>query len=707
MGDVGNSNRNQNTKENSSTSLICPMLTSTNYTIWAMKLWAIFNVHGVWEMIDPGTSTDAKNNNMAIALLFQSISEAMTLQVGNLPTAKEMWDTIKARHLGADRVREARLQTLMDEFDSLKMKESSTVDEFASQINTLASKAASLGETIEESKMVKRFLSGLPKKNFIHMVASIEQLVNLKTVGFDDVVGRLKAYEERIKDEICQSEGQGKLMFHKAEYSNRGQSSNTPSSRGRGRSRETGGRGTSRNQTEGQVMVNKDRSQIKCFRCDEMGHFASSCPERRRANQEANLAETNQPADRDPAGYLNLHEIFYLNEERVNPKSLEAKKVEEDTWYLDNGASNHMTVGKGTILFTSKTGDHRVLSDVYFIPSLKSNIISLGQATENGCDVRMKKNYLLLYDGEGKLMMKVFRTRNRLYTAKLIVGAPVCLLSRLDDPAWLWHARMGHLNFEAMKALGTKNMEADESNQSADASSTAQNSECSAHSTPNSTGSAQLLNRSSNLTGSGTAQFSTQHQISPFAAQNSPVAAENSSGTVQNSTENLIRKSTRMRAIPLRLNDYVIEDGVVRGDEVHLITTDGEPGLYSEAKGNMNWERAMKQEIKSIEKNKTWSLVNPPNGAKTIGLKWVFKIKRNADGTINKYKARLVAKGYVQQPEVDFEHAFAPVARLETVRLLIALADSNGWDLHHLDVKSAFLHGELKEEVYVLQPEGF
>ncbi|XP_076949889.1 uncharacterized protein LOC143622671 [Bidens hawaiensis] len=351
MGDVGNSNRNQNTKENSSTSLICPMLNSRNYTIWAMKLRAIFNVHGVWEMIDPGTSTDAKNNNLAIALLFQSIPEAMTLQVGNLPTAKEMWDTIKARHLGADRVKEARLQTLMDEFDSLKMKESSTVDEFASQISTLASKAASLGEIIEESKMVKRFLNGLPKKNFIHMVASIEQLVNLKIVGFDDVVGRLKAYEEWIKDEIGQSDSQGKLMFHKAEYSNRGQSSYTPRGRGRGgpgshgrgRGRKTGGRGAGPNQTEGQVKVKKDRSQIKCFRCDEMGHFASSCPERRGANQEANLAETNQPADRDSAGYLNLHEIVYLNEERVNPKSLETEKVEEGTWYLDNGASNHMT----------------------------------------------------------------------------------------------------------------------------------------------------------------------------------------------------------------------------------------------------------------------------------------------------------------------------------------------------------------------------
>lgn len=96
-----------------------------------------------------------------------------------------------------------------------------------------------------------------------------------------------------------------------------------------------------------------------------------------------------------------------------------------------------------------------------------------------------------------------------------------------------------------------------------------------------------------------------------------------------------------------------------------------------------------------------------PPGAKAIGLKWIFKIKRNSDGSINKYKSRLVAKGYVQRYGVDYEEVFAPVARIETIQLLINLAATNGWEIHHLDVKTAFLHGELKETVYVTQPEGF
>ncbi|GJT15378.1 zinc finger, CCHC-type containing protein [Tanacetum coccineum] len=80
---------------------------------------------------------------------------------------------------------------------------------------------------------------------------------------------------------------------------------------------------------------------------------------------------------------------------------------------------------------------------------------------------------------------------------------------------------------------------------------------------------------------------------------------------------------------------------------------------------------------------------------------------RDAEGKIIKYKARLVAKGYVQEQGIDFDEVFAPVARIETVRLILALAAYHGWQVHHLDVKSAFLHGDLKEEVYVTQPEGF
>lgn len=96
----------------------------------------------------------------------------------------------------------------------------------------------------------------------------------------------------------------------------------------------------------------------------------------------------------------------------------------------------------------------------------------------------------------------------------------------------------------------------------------------------------------------------------------------------------------------------------------------------------------MEAEIDSIEKNGTWKLVELPAGQKVIGLKWIFKLKKDAAGNITKHKARLVAKGYAQEHGIDYEEVFAPVTRLETVRLLLALAAKNSWEVHHMDVKA-------------------
>ncbi|CAL9007544.1 unnamed protein product [Prunus brigantina] len=132
-----------------------------------------------------------------------------------------------------------------------------------------------------------------------------------------------------------------------------------------------------------------------------------------------------------------------------------------------------------------------------------------------------------------------------------------------------------------------------------------------------------------------------------------------------------------------------------------------EPETFEEAIKDAAWQKAMETELEMIEKNDTWELVNRPSDKPIIGVKWVYKTKLNLDGSVQKNKARLVAKGYSQKPGIDFNETFAPVARLDTVRTLIALAAQRGWKLFQLDVKSAFLNGVLHEEVYVDQPPGF
>lgn len=103
-------------------------------------------------------------------------------------------------------------------------------------------------------------------------------------------------------------------------------------------------------------------------------------------------------------------------------------------------------------------------------------------------------------------------------------------------------------------------------------------------------------------------------------------------------------------------------------------------------------------------KKKTWELTILPNGIKPIWVKWIYKTKLNDNGEVDKYKARLVVKGYAQQYGVDYTEVFAPVAKLDTIRLIFALATQHNWDVFQLDVKSEFLHGELDGEVFVKQP---
>lgn len=157
----------------------------------------------------------------------------------------------------------------------------------------------------------------------------------------------------------------------------------------------------------------------------------------------------------------------------------------------------------------------------------------------------------------------------------------------------------------------------------------------------------------------------------------------------------------------------MVDHCISTSDPVHLdpdellLAASEEPNCFAQANTDPAWRKAMQEEIAAIIDNGTWNLANLPAGHQPIGLKWVFKLKKDAAGNVVRHKAQLVAKGYVQQAGVDFEEVFAPVARLDSVRALVAVAAHEGWEVHHLDVKSAFLNGELAEEVYVTQPPGF
>jgi len=166
---------------------------------------------------------------------------------------------------------------------------------------------------------------------------------------------------------------------------------------------------------------------------------------------------------------------------------------------------------------------------------------------------------------------------------------------------------------------------------------------------------------------------------------------------VENETENVVEneddqatqpvtRPQRNRQAPSRLKDCeLLLDSAVNGEGalIHFaLLADAEPLNYKEVIHNEVGRKAMLEEIKAIEKNNTWKLVELPNKKRTIYVKWIFKVKLNPDGSVSKYKARLVAKGFLQRYNVDYNEVFSPVARLEIVRLVVALASSK--NCHYL-----------------------
>jgi len=175
----------------------------------------------------------------------------------------------------------------------------------------------------------------------------------------------------------------------------------------------------------------------------------------------------------------------------------------------------------------------------------------------------------------------------------------------------------------------------------------------------------------------------------------SEVEPEHEEQELEKANDIEVHRSTRQRKTPSWYSDYVMTSY----DAYCLLTEEGEPTTFVEVIHNPEasmWMTTMQEEIEALRRNHTWKLVALPTGRKAICNKWVYKIKR--------YHARLVVKRYAQKEGVDFNEIFSPVVRLTTIRVVLAMCAAFNLHLEQLDVKTAFLHEELEEEIYMLQP---
>nr|GEU99163.1 hypothetical protein [Tanacetum cinerariifolium] len=329
--------------------------------------------------------------------------------------------------------------------------------------------------------------------------------------------------------------------------------------------------------------------------------------------------------------------------------------------------------GKGKILIRAKDGSHQYISDVYNVPNLKSNSLSVGQLLEKNYDIHFKDHSATIRNQEGKLIAKVPMTKNRMFILNIQHDEVKCLKSYLEDHSWLWHMRC------PSKSLDNK--------------------------TPQEAWNGLKLTVS-HLWVFGSIAYvyvlsqrrlklddrSEKHVFTGYDKQSKGYKLYNP----------IIRKVVVSREVEFD------EEGSWDWSIQEFESYDFLPMTDEEDTDESSEERqAMEEEIKSIEKNDTWELTTFPKVQKAIGVKWVYKAKKNAKGEVETYKERLVAKGYKQKHGINYEEVFSHVARFKTIRMIIAIDAQHKWKTHQIDVKSAFLNGLLEEEVYVEQPKGY
>ncbi|XP_074359819.1 uncharacterized protein LOC141699913 [Apium graveolens] len=197
-----------------------PMLTRGNYTVWALKMKACMDAHGIWVAVspkDPKAVVEEKKDKMALAVIYQGIPEDILLSIAEKETAKEAWEAVKVLCQGAERVKAARIQTLRSEFEAMIMKEGESLDDFCLKLNGLVTNIRTLGDEMAEAYVVKKVLRAMPHK-FLQITSAIEQFGDLEKMSIEEVIGSLKAHEERLRGQPDASGGTNQLLLTEEEW---------------------------------------------------------------------------------------------------------------------------------------------------------------------------------------------------------------------------------------------------------------------------------------------------------------------------------------------------------------------------------------------------------------------------------------------------------------------------------------------------------
>ncbi|PNX99782.1 copia-type polyprotein [Trifolium pratense] len=425
------------------------------YEHWSMLMENLIRSKEFWDLIETGVVTaptnataeqrkiaeESKLRDLKVKnYLFQSIDRSILETILNRETAKDIWDAMRRKYQGSTKVKRAQLQTLRREFEILAMGEDESVNEYFARTLAIANRMTAHGERIEQVMVVEKILRSMHEK-FNYVVCSIEESNDVTTLSIDELQSSLLVHEQRMRGQKDYQKDHSDDQALKMSNSGRG-----------------GGRSASRGLGRGW----QSKESIECFKCHKLGHYRNECPD-----WEANYAEHREEEE------MLLMAYSYTKEDFI-----------KGMWYIDSGCSNHMTgtkewffdfddkfresvklgndskmtvMGRGNVKL-NMDGKIHVITNVYYLPGLSNNLLSVGQLQQRGLTTVFKNNMCQLFHEEKGLILTTKMTFNKMYIVKASMILPNCLQATALEETTLWHQRYAHLSFQGLKTLITKQM---------------------------------------------------------------------------------------------------------------------------------------------------------------------------------------------------------------------------------------------------------